>query len=363
MSKEIEDTSLAMSDEDFMNSPPPFVYEESESTDQEEIGQEEETEYEEEEQEEQESDTEYAHESEEENEQPEGDTDSTEAPEEGDEDQEELNYEELYKVITAPFKANGKEYTIDSPEEAISLMQMGANYNKKMAAIKPSLRLLKTLEVNKLLDEDKLNYLIDLSKGNPDAISKLLSDTEFDSYSVDADAAEKYKPTSHGVSETLVDFDMIIEEIQETPKFGETAQIVSKKWDDESRTVISNNPQYLRWINEHVHNGVYDRIASVVEKERILGKLEGVSDIAAYTMIGDQMDKAGAFNDLVQGGQEETAPRKVRPNNKAKQEKARQKKRAVSSPTSVTTAPVKEEFNPLAMSDDDFAKLFENKFI
>ena len=43
--------------------------------------------------------------------------------------------EEQLAKLFAPFKANGRELKIESVEEAVALMQMGANYSKKMAGL------------------------------------------------------------------------------------------------------------------------------------------------------------------------------------------------------------------------------------
>ena len=42
------------------------------------------------------------------------------------------NYEEFYNQIMTPFKANGKMISLKTPDEAIKLMQMGANYTRKI---------------------------------------------------------------------------------------------------------------------------------------------------------------------------------------------------------------------------------------
>ena len=68
-----------------------------------------------------------------------------------------VDYEAFYKKVMAPFKANGKMITLRSPEEAIQLMQQGANFTKKMQAIAPHRKLLIMLENNGLLDESKIN--------------------------------------------------------------------------------------------------------------------------------------------------------------------------------------------------------------
>ena len=69
----------------------------------------------------------------------------------------ELDYKAVYSRIMAPFKANGRDIEVKSVDEAITLMQMGANYNKKMAALKPNMKVLKLLERNQLLDEERLS--------------------------------------------------------------------------------------------------------------------------------------------------------------------------------------------------------------
>ena len=63
---------------------------------------------------------------------------------------------ELGRVLS-PIKANGREIQVSSVDDAIQLMQMGANYHKKMAALKPNLAVLKMLEQHGLLDQEKLS--------------------------------------------------------------------------------------------------------------------------------------------------------------------------------------------------------------
>lgn len=50
---------------------------------------------------------------------------------------------------------------VNSVDEAIQLMQMGANYTRKMQELQPHRKTLLMLENNGLLDEGKLSFLID----------------------------------------------------------------------------------------------------------------------------------------------------------------------------------------------------------
>ena len=77
--------------------------------------------------------------------------DSTETKEDTPETTE-FDYESAYKKVSEPFKANGVDMQVKDPKDMIRLMQMGANYQKKMSQLKPNLKLIKMLEKNELLD-------------------------------------------------------------------------------------------------------------------------------------------------------------------------------------------------------------------
>ena len=79
--------------------------------------------------------------------------DNPQQKEEENSESNEVDYKAVYDALfDKPIKANGKEIQVRTPEEAIQLMQMGANYNKKMAAINEKLPVLKALENHNLLD-------------------------------------------------------------------------------------------------------------------------------------------------------------------------------------------------------------------
>ena len=267
--------------------------------------------------------------------------------------------------MLAPFKANGREIQVKSVDDAVALMQMGANYNKRMAALKPNLKMLKLLENNGLLSEEKISYLIDLEKKNPAAINKLVKDSGLDPMDLDAEKAGEYKPKIHSVDDREIDLDTVLDEIQETPTYTQTLEIVSKKWDGASKQTVASTPQLLKVINDHVANGIYDLINQEVERERMFGRLNGLSDIEAYRRVGDAINARGGFNHLVSNqGKPNQEPVVVQPKPKAPaDDKLNEKRRAASStkPANVSTAAA-SDFNPLALSDEEFSKLAEIRF-
>ncbi len=276
-----------------------------------------------------------------------------------------IDYEAAYKKLTAPFKANGRDIQVESVDDAIALMQMGANYNKKMAALKPNLKLLKLLENNGLLSEEKLGFLIDLEKKNPDAISKLIKDSGVDPLDLDASKAGDYKPTRHTVDDRELELDAVLDEIQGTDSYTKTIDVISNQWDGPSKNFIANAPQILKVINSHIQSGVFDVIVKEVEREKMFGRLSGLSDIEAYRQVGDAIQARGGFDHLASQGQRiQPKPAIVQPKPKMGDEgKRREKKLAASSSQPAAPAKGTEEFNPLALSDDEFSKVVNKRFL
>ena len=275
-----------------------------------------------------------------------------------------IDYKAEYERLMAPFKANGRDIQVKSVEDAVSLMQMGANYNKKMAALKPNLKLLKMLENSGLLSEEKLSYLIDLDKKNPAAISKLVKDSGLDPLDIDTEKAGGYKPNTYTVDDRELALDSVLEEIQDTPSYNRTLDVVTNKWDAPSKRVVAENPQLLKVINSHIDMGIYDLISKEVESERLFGRLSGISDLEAYRQVGDAIQARGGFAHL--GRQEQktpNAPVVMAPKpKKAEDPKVREQRRAASTTKPAAPAVTPAEFNPLSMSDEEFSKAATPKF-
>lgn len=279
-----------------------------------------------------------------------------------------IDFEAEYKRLLAPFKANGRDIKVNSVDEAVTLMQMGANYNKKMAALKPNLKLMKLLENNGFLNEEKIGFLIDLGRKDPAAINKLVKDSGIDPMDLDAEKASAYKQTAYTVDDREIELDTVLDDIQSTPAYNRTLEVVSTKWDAASKQVIAGTPQLLKVINDHISNGIYDVISKEVESERMFGRLNGLSDIEAYRRIGDALHAKGAFNSLLQGSSPQpqklaSQPVVVAPKPKVEDDKLKDKRRAASSTKPAATGSAKMDFDPLSLSDEEFSKLVNKQFL
>ena len=282
----------------------------------------------------------------------------------------EVDYKAEYEKLLKPFKANGRDIQVGSVDDAVALMQMGANYNKKMAALKPNMKLMKMLENHDLLSEDKLNYLIDLSRKDAGAINKLIKESGIDPLTLDTEKADGYTPKSYKVDEREIELDMVLEQIQHSQAYPKTLEVVSKQWDPASRQTVANSPQLLKIINDHVDRGIYDVISAEVERERIFGRLNGMSDIEAYRQVGDSIQARGGFDHLVQkrtdhGQQAAARPVVVQPKPKmAENDKLREMRKAAStSQPAASSGKSVSDFNPLSLSDEEFSKLVQPKFL
>lgn len=276
-----------------------------------------------------------------------------------------LDYEAEHKRLLAPFKANGRQMQVHSVDEAISLMQMGANYNKQMSALKPNLKFVKMLEKHDLLSEEKLSFLIDLGKKDPAAINKLVKDSGIDPLDLTAEKAAAYTQSSHAVDDREVDLDTVLESLQDSKTYTQTLDVVSNKWDAASKRIVAQHPQLLTVLDDHMASGIYDLISTEVERERVFGRLSGLSDIEAYRQVGDAIQARGGFSNL---GSAQPAPKpalgeEVAPNPKPDDSKRADKRRAASTATPIapSTGVATEGTSPLAMSDAEFEALINKR--
>jgi hypothetical protein len=280
--------------------------------------------------------------------------DTNEAKQKKDTSQAEIDYEAAYKRIMAPFKASKRMMQVDNIDDAISLMQKGADYHNKMKTLSPNLKVVSTLEKEGLLDQNKLNNLIDLSKKDPKAIAQLIKDSGIDPLDIDTDEEVTYKPNNYGVSDKEFKINQAIDDIRDTPSFDKTINILAKEWDNESKNLISDNPEIISIINDHVFNGVFDKVQSVVDTERALGRLQ-VPDVVAYRQVAEHLQSQGALSNQ----QESVRPPPASvPKTKAQDPAVVKQKRKAAAGTRKTAGKTEStSANYLGMTDEEFMKL------
>lgn len=273
-----------------------------------------------------------------------------------------FDYKAAYQQIMGPIKANGREIQLNSPEEAVRLIQQGANYTKKMQALAPNLKLMRMLENQGLLDENKLSFLIDLDRKDPQAITKLLKDSQIDPLDLDLSQEPAYKPGNHQVSDQEMAFHTTLEDVTSTPTGAETVALINSQWDQSSKEAIFKEPQIMKVINDHRASGIYAKIANEVERQRMLGQLGELPFIHAYKQVGDQLHASGqlapqgqaAQPDLNRNPNPQPEPRVLerRPATSKPTVQNGNQARAASS-TRSTPKPAAKDFDPFNMTDEE----------
>lgn len=271
-----------------------------------------------------------------------------------------VDYENLYKTIMAPFQANGRQFTPSSPEEAVQLMQMGANYTKKMQGLAPKMKLIRMLEKNELLDEQKISFLIDLDKKNPKAVAKLLKDSEIDPMDIDTSEEQAYKPSNHSVSDDEMAFSDTLSTVMQSSEGKETVKHINSSWDETSKQAVYKEPSLLTLIDQHRANGLYARISAEIDRQQILGRLTNIPFIEAYKIAGTQLQEAGLLSPSPAPAQQDIGrdePAKV--TGRREGNSGRQRSRAPNgeqakrvSPTPNTGKTVKKAVDPFDLTDE-----------
>jgi hypothetical protein len=279
----------------------------------------------------------------------------------------EVSREDQLTAIYAPFKANGVDISVTSPQEAIRLMQQGAGASKRMQDLAPKLKILQMLENNDLLSEDKINQLIAVGTKDPKAIAAYLKDAEIDPFTLDLDQ-EDYTQQDHTVSDTEFELKQTINDLADQPKFQETLD-TADSWDESSKQIAMNEPAILTTINSHLQSGVYEQVAGIVEQEMVKGNIARTTPfLEAYNKVGNQLREMGAFDQSTQapeGEQNTDLEGNATTSNKGNNEQLNSRRKAASSTKTTgstpNSKPNKEDKDLYKMSDEDFMKEYANE--
>lgn len=285
-------------------------------------------------------------------------------PEDGKEEQPEpedtFDYKAEYQKLMQPIKASGRTVQMKSTDQIINRIQLAEDYNKKMTGMRPHMATLKTLEKQGLLAPDKverLNLLLELDGGNPDALKRFIAESDIDILDLaDDDVAKQnkeYVPDNHIMSEREVEIGEALNSISGSDKYQQTLDVMTKEFDPKSRDIISEHPEYIGSLNQDIESGVYDNVMEHVRYRKEMNLLpSGMSDMEAY--IDTVQHLAANEQQQMQQQQEQQAEPKT--------SKATKKRRnSMSSSKSASTNRKQKEYDPLEtmeMSDEDFMKLY-----
>ena len=171
------------------------------------------------------------------------------------------------------FKANGREYKFTQDEimaQFPKIFGQAMDYTKKTQAMKPWRKTIDAIEEAKL-GHDDINLMIDVMKGNKEAIAEVLKRTGVDSLEIDTENS-KYTPNDYGRDDKALAIKDIIEEISVDREYEITHKVLSKEWDEKSFRKMTDDPELIRLLHNDVKSGTFDKVQAVAEKIKVFDR-------------------------------------------------------------------------------------------
>ena len=209
---------------------------------------------------------------------------TAEAEEEPTEAEEEEEIAEVQEVQKVKFKANGKEYEFTEDEikaQFPKIFGQAMDYTKKTQAIKPWRKTIDAIEQAKLSHDD-VNLMIDVLRGDKDAIAAVMKRTGIDALELDTENS-KYVPKDYGRDDNALAIKDVIDEISADKEYEITHKVLSKDWDDNSFREMTKDPELIKQLHIDVKTGMFDKVQPIAEKMKVFDRGRQ-SDLDYYKM-------------------------------------------------------------------------------
>lgn len=171
------------------------------------------------------------------------------------------------------FKANGREFKFTQDEmleQFPKIFGQAMDYTKKTQAMKPWRKTIDAIEQAKLGHED-INLMIDVMKGNKEAIAEVMKRTGVDSLEIDTENS-KYTPNDYGRDDKALAIKDIVEEISVDKEYEITHRVLSKEWDEKSFREMTEDPDLIRLLHVDVKTGMFDKVQPIADKIKVFDR-------------------------------------------------------------------------------------------
>ena len=189
---------------------------------------------------------------------------------------------DTHKVPTFRLKADGTEFEL-TENELKQLASKGMNYTKKMQDIKEYREHVSAIK-EAALSKDDINLMIDVLKGDKDALATVMKRTGVDALDVDVENS-RYVPKNYGRNEVELEIEEVVESISRDPEYVTTKHIISSNWDKQSQMEFVKDPIKIAKLHEDVKNGTFDQVVPMMLKKKALDGARK-SDIEYYIEAG-----------------------------------------------------------------------------
>jgi hypothetical protein len=193
-------------------------------------------------------------------------------------------------------RANGMDHEFTNKEKLEMFDKMfpqATDYTKKMQAIKPYRKTIDAIEQAGLGQED-VNLMIDVLKGDKDAIADVLKRTGVDALDLDTENTN-YVAKDYGRNDTELAIKDIVDEISIDKEYATTHNVLEKQWDDRSRDAFIEDPSMIKLLHIDVKSGMYDTINPIAQKLKVYDG-GAKSDLDYYKAASQQYFESQAQN-------------------------------------------------------------------
>ena len=192
------------------------------------------------------------------------------------------------------YRANGKEYEFtdaEIKEQFAKVFGQAMNYTQKTQAMKPWKKTIDAIETANLSHTD-VSLMIDVLKGDKDAIAEVIRRTGTDALELDTENS-KYVPKDYGRDDNALAIKDVIDTISKDKEYDTTHRILSKDWDDNSFKELTSDPESIALLHEDVKSGMFARVNPIAEKLKVFDGAKR-SDLDYYKLAAVEYFKEQA---------------------------------------------------------------------
>lgn len=207
------------------------------------------------------------------------------------------------------FKANGKEYEItesEMREQFPRVFGQAMDYTKKLQAIKPWRKTIDAMEQAKLTHAD-VSLMIDVLKGDPNAMAEVLKRTGVDTVEIETKKDELYVAKDYGRDDSVLALQDVIEQISSDPEYSVTQRVIEKDWDDASWKILKDNPEKIKQLHVDVKSGLFAQLEPIAQKLKIFDGVNSTKNDLDYYALAARDYFSRRTQQAVQSNKDTTA--------------------------------------------------------
>lgn len=195
-------------------------------------------------------------------------------PQEQPQAEEEIDYKAFYDEVTAPIRADGRDFTIKSSSDLRNLVSKGLDYTQKTQQIAPYRKTLAFLRDNNALDDTKLSYMVDLLNKDEKAVKQLIREMtaepkeegkqKLELYDLDPeqeDESQRYHfQNKNTITDEQLNFRETFDEVNASEGGNAFLNKINQKFDSSSLDYLYQNPQAIKLLYQADRAGQFDQI-------------------------------------------------------------------------------------------------------